>query len=73
MCIGCAMAATSAATGLRTWLQTRGFSWLTPRRIRALTIAAMCTAGLFATVGFGGATPPPSGHAKVAAAARPAR
>ena len=32
--------------GFRTWLQTHHFGWLTPRRMRALTIAAMCAAGL---------------------------
>ena len=60
MCIGCAMAATSAATGFRTWLQTRGFSWLTPRRIRALTVAAMSAAAIVTTVGMSGTTPPSS-------------
>ncbi len=39
MCVGCAMCAASAATGFRTWLQTHHFGWLTPRRMRALTIA----------------------------------
>ncbi len=37
MCVGCAMAAASAASGLRTWLQTHHMGWLTPRRMRALT------------------------------------
>ena len=37
------MAAASAATGFRTWLQTHRFGWLTPTRMRALTIAAMCS------------------------------
>jgi hypothetical protein len=60
MCIGCAMAATSAATGFRTWLQTRGFSWLTPRRIRSLTVTAMSAAAIVTTVGMSGATPPSS-------------
>jgi len=59
------MAAASAATGFRTWLQTHRFGWLTPRRMRALTIAAMCAAGVVSTIGFSGATPPPP-HAAVA-------
>jgi hypothetical protein len=50
------MCAASAATGFRTWLQTHHFGWLTPRRMRALTIGAMCAAGLVSTVGFGGST-----------------
>jgi hypothetical protein len=72
MCIGCAMAATSAATGLRTWLQTRGFSWLTPRRMRALTVAAMSAAAIVSTVGISGTTPP-SSHAAASAPVRSAR
>jgi hypothetical protein len=57
MCAGCAIAAASAATGFRTWLQTHHFGWLTPKRMRALTIAAMCAAGLVSTVGISGSTP----------------
>jgi hypothetical protein len=51
------MCAASAATGFRSWLQTHHFSWLTPRRLRALTIGAMCAAGLVSTIGFSGSTP----------------
>jgi hypothetical protein len=51
------MAAASAATGFRSWLQTHHMGWLTPRRLRALTITAMCAAGLVSTVGVSGSTP----------------
>ena len=51
------MAAASAATGFRTWLQSHNFTWLTPQRMRRLTIAAMCAAGLVSTVGVSGSTP----------------
>jgi hypothetical protein len=51
------MATASAATGFRTWMQTHRFGWLTPKRMRALTIAAMCAAGLVSTVGISGSTP----------------
>jgi hypothetical protein len=51
------MAAASAATGFRSWLQTHNFTWLTPRRLRGLTIGAMCAAGLVSTIGFSGSTP----------------
>jgi hypothetical protein len=60
------MAAASAASGLRTWLQTHYLGWLTPRRMRMLTVGAMCAAGLVSAVGVSGSTPPPSnvaGHA----------
>jgi hypothetical protein len=57
------MAAASAATGFRSWLQNHHFGWLTPKRLRALTIAAMCAAGLVSTVGISGSSapsPPPA-------------
>ncbi|MFZ2114127.1 MAG: hypothetical protein WAU77_10420 [Solirubrobacteraceae bacterium] len=52
------MAAASAASGLRTWLQTHNLGWLTPKRLRAITIGAMCAAGLVSTIGVSGSTPP---------------
>ena len=66
MCAGCAITAAGAATGFRTWLQSHHFGWLTPRRMRALTVAAMCAAGLVSTVGVSGsgataAHPAPAG------------
>ena len=71
MCAGCAMAAASAATGFRTWMQSHHFGWLTPRRMRSLTIAAMCAAGLVSTIGFSGSSAPTP--AAAAAHAAPAR
>jgi hypothetical protein len=59
MCVGCAMAAATAASGFRSWLQNHHFGWLTPRRLKALTIGAMCAAALVSTVGFSGSTPAP--------------
>jgi hypothetical protein len=61
------MAAASAATGFRTWLQNHHFGWLTPRRMRSLTLAAMCAAALVSTVGVSGSTPPPAANAATAA------
>jgi hypothetical protein len=58
MCVGCAMTAASAATGFRTWLQSHRFGWLTPRRMRAVTIGATCAAGLVSTIGFSGSSAP---------------
>jgi hypothetical protein len=63
------MMAASAATGFRSWLQTHHFGWLTPRRMRALTIGAMCAAGLVSTVGISGSTTPPAAAAQQGVAA----
>jgi hypothetical protein len=52
------MAAASAASGFRTWLQTHNLGWLTPRRLRALTLGAMCAAGLVSTIGVSGSSIP---------------
>ncbi len=67
MCVGCAITAASAATGFRSWLQNHHFGWLTPRRMRFLTVAAMCAAALVSTIGISGSTPPPA-HAGQSAA-----
>lgn len=52
------MAAASAASGFRTWMQTHNLGWFTPKRIRVLTIGAMCAAGFVSTIGVSGSTPP---------------
>jgi hypothetical protein len=62
------MAAASAATGFRSWLQNHRFGWLTPKRMRALTLGAMCAAGLVSTVGISGSTAP-AAHASTPSAA----
>lgn len=52
MCMQCmagAMTATAGASGLRAWLATRRFAWLTPRRLRAITIALVAGALLAST------------------------
>ncbi len=68
------MAAASAATGFRTWMQTHGVPWLTPKRMRRLTVAAMCAAGLVSTVGFSGSSAAAAHtHAAAPAPARSAR
>ncbi len=60
------MAAASAASGFRTWLQTHHFDWLTPRRLKAMTVTAMCAAALVSSIGLGGSAAPPA-HAQQAA------
>jgi hypothetical protein len=63
------MVAASAASGFRTWMQSHNIPWLTPRRMRRLTIAAMCAAGVVSTIGFSGSTPATAsaGHASTPA------
>jgi len=41
-------------------MQSQNISWLTPQRMRRLTIGAMCAAGVVSTIGFSGSTPPPA-------------
>jgi hypothetical protein len=50
------MTAAAGATGLRTWLQTRGWSWLTPKRLKRATIAAFIVAAIVSSVGISGST-----------------
>ncbi|MCW3027093.1 MAG: hypothetical protein JWN81_304, partial [Solirubrobacterales bacterium] len=69
MCAGCAILAASAASGVRSWRQSHHLGWLTPRRMRALTIAAMCAAGLVSTIGFSGSTSAPTHAGRTAAVA----
>jgi hypothetical protein len=67
------MAAASAATGFRTWLQNHHFEWLTPKRMRALTLGAMCAAGLVSTVGISGSTAPSASAAHATATVHASR
>jgi hypothetical protein len=51
MCMQCmytAMTSTAAATGIRSWLNTRRYHWLTPERMRRITIG-LVTAALVAS------------------------
>jgi hypothetical protein len=60
MCVQCAAGASSAvaavggATGLRAWLAARGFSWMTPGRMRLATISLIALALVGASVGVSG-------------------
>jgi hypothetical protein len=36
-----ATVAAAGATGVRAWLATRGWAWLTPRRLRRATVALL--------------------------------
>ena len=60
------MAATAGASGVRAWLQAQHLTWLTPRRMRAVTIALLLVAFAISSVGISGssATPKPTHHAQ---------
>lgn len=54
-CMATASVAAAGATGIRAWLATRGWSWLTPRRMRSATIALLAVAlGVTATLSGSG-------------------
>ena len=47
MCMQCmmsAMTSATAATGIRSWLATRQWAWLTPLRLKRITIALLAIA-----------------------------
>lgn len=45
------MAAAAGASGARAWLQTRAWSWVTPRRLRGVTIGLCGGALAVSTIG----------------------
>lgn len=53
------MAATAGASGARAWLQTRHLTWLTPKRMKAVTIGLVVVAFAISSVGISSSTPPP--------------
>lgn len=62
------MTAAAGATGLRSWLQSRRWSWLTGRRLRALTVTACILASGVSIVGLSGTSPSPNAAARGGAA-----
>ena len=52
-CMATAATATAAATGVRAWAAAQSPAWLTPPRLRALTIALIAIAMTAAAVGVG--------------------
>jgi hypothetical protein len=56
MCAQCMAAATTVAagaTGLRAWLATRAWAWLTPARLRRATAAIVVGALMLSATGSG--------------------
>jgi len=66
------MAATAGASGVRAWLQAQHLTWLTPRRMRVVTVALLVAAFAISSVGISSSTPPPR-HAGTSAAVTSAR
>ena len=67
MCMQCmagAMTAVGAASGVRAWLAAWGLSWLTPARLRAVTVVLMVSA-LVASAVLVGASGSGSGSPRV--------
>jgi hypothetical protein len=60
------MAAAAGATGVRSWLQAHHLTWLTPRRMKIVTIALMVAALMVSTIGLSGSSSahhaPPAAH-----------
>jgi len=62
MCMQCmagAMTAVGAASGVRAYVGHRRFSWLTPGRMRAFTIALAILAVTASATLLGGSSAPP--------------
>jgi hypothetical protein len=50
------MAAAAGASGVRSWLQASHLTWLSPRRMRAATIALFVAATVISSVGLSGSS-----------------
>ncbi len=54
-CMAAAATAAAGATGIRAWLATRGWAWVTPTRLRHATIGLLVVAlGAAATLSGSG-------------------
>jgi hypothetical protein len=52
------MSAMAGATGARSWLQTKNVTWLTPDRLKRITIALFVVAFMLSSVMIGGSSAP---------------
>jgi hypothetical protein len=62
MCMQCmmtAMGATASATGLRSFVAAKHFSWMTPRRLKVLTAVLLSAALLVSATLVSGSTGKP--------------
>jgi hypothetical protein len=63
------MAAMAGVSGARSWLQAHHLGWLSPQRLRMLTIAGFVVAMLGSSVTLSGSTAPAKDAAPTAASA----
>jgi hypothetical protein len=71
MCVQCMMSAMgfgAAATGTRSFIAARHFSWLTPGRLRAITVSLLAGALIASALIVSGSTARPVSHHPAAAA-----
>ena len=59
-CMAAAMGSTAAATGTRSYIAARHFSWLTPSRMRRITIGLLSASVIASTMLVSGSSAPPS-------------
>lgn len=57
------MAAAAGASGVRSWLQAHHMTWLTPKRLRAATLALFVAAFGISSFGLSGSSTAASSHA----------
>jgi hypothetical protein len=62
------MTALAGASGFRAWLQNRGWTWLTPKRLKRATVVAFVAAVLVSSVGLSGSTQPSTAKSGAAVA-----
>jgi hypothetical protein len=53
-CVATASVTVGAASGVRAWVKAKAGDWLTPSRMRAITIALLTVAVLAAGIGLSG-------------------
>ena len=56
------MAAAAGASGVRAWLQNHHMTWLTPKRLKMVTVALFVAAFGVSTIGLSGSSKPPAKH-----------
>jgi hypothetical protein len=57
------MAAMAGASGTRSWIQARHLTWLTPARMRRVTVALFVAGTVVSSVGLSGSSKPPPSQA----------